>query len=945
MNTINKIKKYQEIDEIVQELINERDLFQSFIDSLHEKVFFKDRNHRFIKVNKAKAQEQNTTPEQMIGKTDADYFSPEIAEMTIKDDEYVLKTGNPIINKIESVNTKLGVRWISVSKFPFYDEHGQIIGTMGIACDITEQKQAQEKIEHMNRVLQASWEISRLIYRVHDAKTLIDQACQLLTKYRGYENVWIVLLDEQGELIHMTISGGGEHGQQLKENFQNNKINTCFKKASQSDKIVYFEPNQEDCSDCPLFGKLPDYHEFTKRIQFSNKIYGLFSASIPVTLVKDPLEQELFVRIAEDLGQALYKLETEKQKKEAQRQFKVLFESAHDAIFIMDEQKFIDCNPVTLKIFGCQKKEDIVGKSPWQFSPELQPDGTLSIEAARQKIEKALKGTPQTFYWVHCKKDGQLFDAEVTLNRVELNNQWYLQAIVRDVSERMNALRKIEASEKKFRSIFNNVTDAIIIHDLRMNIEEVNEFAEDLFAKQRSEIIKYSFDQLLGWDEIKRNKFRQSMNRAGHFFLEWQLKTDQEPEKFIEIKSKIIDYEGKQKILTIIRDITERKKLEEQFFQAQKMESIGKLAGGVAHDFNNILTVIRGYSDLLLPKFAEDAKITKKLEQIKLAAERGSKLTNQLLVFSRKHVFKNEIINLNQVLLELKEMFVRLLGEDIRLEMELDPNLKNIMADRTQLEQVVTNLAINARDAMPEGGVLKLTTSVKFVEPKDTEGLFSLIPGEYVQLKVSDTGCGMTEEVKKCIFEPFFTTKERGKGTGLGLSTVYGVVKQYNGDIFVDSKLDKGTTFTIYLPVYETDQIDSKVTKRQEKEILQKIEGTVLLVEDDSIVRKLISTLIKSHGLKIIEAENGLHGLELFKKYKEKINLVLTDVVMPEMNGRQLYEEIIKIKPDAKVIFMSGYTDSVLDKHGILEKGLRLLQKPFSNEQLILEIQSVLYGS
>ncbi len=387
-------------------------------------------------------------------------------------------------------------------------------------------------------------------------------------------------------------------------------------------------------------------------------------------------------------------------------------------------------------------------------------------------------------------------------------------------------------------------------------------------------------------------------------------------------------------------DITEHKKVEDQYRQAQKMEAIGQLAGGVAHDFNNLLTIINGYSDLLLYDLQNDGPGIKKLEQIKQAGKRAGSLTTQLLAFSRRQVIQPKVLNLNSIISDIEKMLHRLIGEDIQIDTKLHPQLGNIKADPGQLDQVLMNLAINARDAMPKGGTLIIETHNEYLDEDYAKYHLSVAPGNYVIISMSDTGIGMDEETKKRIFEPFYTTKGKGKGTGLGLSTVYGIVKQCGGNIWVYSEVGKGTTFKIYFPRVEEKQ--QPVSHARPAPVSYSGSETILIVEDDYGVREITRTFLSKYGYNVIESSDVDHAIELVDNYDDRIHLLITDVIMPQMNGRDLSEKIISLRPEIKVLFVSGYTDNAIVHHGILNEGVNFLPKPFSPVQLAQKVREVL---
>ena len=387
-------------------------------------------------------------------------------------------------------------------------------------------------------------------------------------------------------------------------------------------------------------------------------------------------------------------------------------------------------------------------------------------------------------------------------------------------------------------------------------------------------------------------------------------------------------------ILSSINDITERKQaeaekaqLEKQFYQAQKLESIGRLAGGVAHDLNNLLTPILGYSEMLLLNVDENDADEEPLREIVNASKRARDLVRQLLAFSRKQALQYKNFDINRLLRDFEKLLRRTIREDVAIHMNLAESLPFIKGDVGQLEQVVMNLVVNAQDAMPDGGQLTVETARVKLDESYSAKHKGVAPGPYVMLIISDTGSGMDSDTREHLFEPFFTTKEKGKGTGLGLATVYGIVKQHGGNIWVYSEPGLGTVFKIYLPV-STDSPNSheSTSKTPSKSNLNGSE-TILLVEDDHQVRKLALTVLKQQGYTVLAAENGKEGLAMLTRHNEPVHLLLTDVIMPEMNGKRLFERISHTYPDVRVLYMSGYTDNVIAHHGVIDPGVHFIQK------------------
>jgi len=391
--------------------------------------------------------------------------------------------------------------------------------------------------------------------------------------------------------------------------------------------------------------------------------------------------------------------------------------------------------------------------------------------------------------------------------------------------------------------------------------------------------------------------------------------------------------------VAVFDNITERRKLEEQLRQSQKMEAVGRLAGGIAHDFNNLLTVINGYSELLQNRIDEKSPLRGSVDEIRLAGDRAASLTRQLLAFSRRQVLQPKVLDLNGVISNLENMLRRLIGEDVALRTLLRPDLGTVMADPGQIEQVLLNLAVNARDAMPAGGRLVLETGNVVIDETFAKDHPAIVPGLHVLLAVSDTGTGIPREIREHIFEPFFSTKERGKGTGLGLSTVYGIVKQSNGYISVYSEVGKGTTFKIYLP-----RVEGEVQVLSSASPPASLQGdeTVLVVEDENSVRGIIERVLSGNGYRVLLAGEASEALRISGEHEGTIDLLVTDVVMPGMGGREVANRLGAARPGMKVLFMSGYTEDTISHHGVLEAGLAFIQKPFASDALLRKVREVL---
>ena len=400
--------------------------------------------------------------------------------------------------------------------------------------------------------------------------------------------------------------------------------------------------------------------------------------------------------------------------------------------------------------------------------------------------------------------------------------------------------------------------------------------------------------------------------------------------------------EVEERTAALRAEIAERKQLETQLYQAQKMEAIGRLAGGIAHDFNNHLGIIIGHSDLLADRLNSNDALQKRAVIIKETAVRAAALIRQLLAFSRRQVFEPSILDLNRIVSELEKMMRPLIGEDIELVTTLDPRLGNVRVDPTQIDQVLMNLAVNARDAMPQGGRLTIETANVELDEAYASKHATVLPGSYVMLAVSDNGIGMDKETQSHMFEPFFTTKEQGKGTGLGLATVYGIIKQSGGYIWIYSEPSQGTTFKIYLPRFEAGL--RAIEPEPPSSSVVKAEETVLVVEDEGALRELACEFLERSGYAVLGAGNGAAAMEISKRHQGPIHLLMTDAIMPGMSGRELALQMQGLRPDIRVLYVSGYTDDVVLRNGLLEPGTAFLQKPFTKDSLTQKVRAVLDG-
>ena len=610
------------------------------------------------------------------------------------------------------------------------------------------------------------------------------------------------------------------------------------------------------------------------------------------------------------------------------------------------------------------KREEILGRGIFEVFPDNPNDPLASgVRNLRTSLERVLQGkvsdtmAVQKYDIRKPESEGAEFEerywsavnSPVSGPDKEVR---YIIHCVQDVTEFVRLKQQgIEQrkltddlkAEERFHKAFNASPEPITIANLTDGrYLDVNESFLRTTGYRREEVIGRTSLELKFWERPEdRARLVAMLEEQGSVRdLEITFRTKSGEQRTALDSAEIIEVAGQECIIAFFKDITERKFLEQQLRQAQKMEAVGRLSGGIAHDFNNLLGVIIGYSELLGERVVEHASLRKNVEEIKKAGHRAADLTRQLLAFSRQQVLDPKVLDLNAIVAGLEKMLRPLIGEDIELSTALDPALGHVKADQGQIEQVIMNLVINGRDAMPEGGKLMIETGNVELDNDYARRHPPVLPGSYALLAVTDTGIGMDAKTQAHIFDPFFTTKEMGKGTGLGLATVYGVVKQSGGYIWVYSEPGKGTTFKTYLPLVEESPEPAGLGAARAKP--SRGSETILLVEDEESLRVMTRTLLVQSGYHVLDADSGAQALEIAHRHEETIHLLLTDVVLPGMRGRELAERMVLFRPDLRVLLMSGYTDHAIAAQGVLDVGTFFLQKPFTRDALTREVRKVL---
>jgi PAS domain S-box-containing protein len=838
------------------------------------------------------------------------------------------------------------VIWVESVSSVVTDEDGRSVGVRGVTLDITERKRAEQELKRSEERYRDLIENAHDIIYTHDLKgnyTSVNDAGPRISGYSREESLRMSLTDTVAP-EYLAIA----------------RVMTAEKRSNDSVTSYELEIIAKDGHRVPL--------EVNTRTIFENGV------AVGVQgIARDVTERRL-----SDLA-----------LRESEQRYRLLFERNPLPMWVFDTESlaFLAVNDAAIRHYGYSRDEFLAKTIDDLRSPEELPRGVKEKRGGLGS-EAVLAGSLR-----HLKKDGSIIDVEITSHGLEFAGRPAQLVLVNDVTERKRAaaVQQRRTALLGLRADINvalgnrdlsdqetlqHCTDAMVEHldatfariwilnaetnalELRAgsglyteldgphsrvpvgsgNIGLIaqerkayftNDVAHDNRISDREWATGRGIVSFAGFPLVVEERIIGVLGLySGHPLA------DDEIDALSVKASTISQYIERKRGEAALRNS------EEQLRQSQKMEAVGQLAGGIAHDFNNLLTAITGYSELALRKLQAGDPLRGNIEEIKRAGFRAAGLTRQLLAFSRKQVLQPEVLALNAIISELEKMLVRLIGEDIELRTSLAPDLGSIKADPSQLEQIIVNLVVNARDAMPNGGRLTIETRNVYIDEHYARDHVAVAPGTYVLLGVTDTGIGMDEETKNRIFEPFFTTKEVGKGTGLGLSTAYGIVKQSNGNIWVYSEPGHGTTFKVYFPqIGETAPEYKRLTT--EEASLQGTE-TILLIEDDDTLRKLAVEVLRLFGYRVLEAGNGGAALLICERHPEAIDLLLTDVIMPEMGGHEAATRLGKIRPEMKVLYMSGYTDSAIVHHGVLDEGANFIQKPFSPDDLGRKLREVL---
>jgi PAS domain S-box-containing protein len=912
----NELKqKLEALEKKNADLAAENRKYRRLVENLNDIVYILDRRGVISYISPNVERIAGYRPEELIGRSYADLIGPADSSELEENFRRVL-SGEELVTEHPYVTKNRGVVWALSRARPAYDEDGgEITGVQGTLVEITERKQAEEALESDRAFLSA----------------VLDNIAEA-----------IVICDAAGRLVRFNEAARKIHG--LPES-----------PVPPAKWAEHYDLYQADGKTPLPVEEIPLYRALQGERVVNQEIVIAPRGRKPHSLVcsGQALEDDAGGKIGAVV--AMHDI-TERRNAEA--------------LFLESEKRFqrmLDMVPDMISIHSPQM--DIL-YSNWS--------GFAAVPEERRVLPAKCYSTYRGFSDVcpDCRaisvlESGRPFQEEVGLpggtwvdlrvipildknNNVEMFMEW-----VRDITERKRVEQELRESEQFSRHVLHSLASGLYIYNLQ---------------KKRNDFITPQYTVLTGWtlDDINqmgenfqelfhpedrprvKNHMEKLMHAAEGEILELEYRFLTKDERWIWCISRDTAFERDEngrvnRFMGSFFDITKHKeaeetsaKLLEQFHQAQKMESIGRLAGGVAHDLNNLLSPVLGYGEMLLEDTGGNDPRRGSLEEIVGAGKRAQNLVRQLLAFSRKQSLQFQAVRINDLLKEFRKLLRRTLREDIKIQTRLARALPQVRGDIGQLEQVVMNLAVNAQDAMPQGGTLTIETAKVYLDEAYAREKREVTPGPYVMIGVSDTGCGMDAETFSHLFEPFFTTKEKGKGTGLGLATSYGIVKQHGGSIWAYSEPGRGTTIKIYLPI-PSDPVEPDPTPVQ-KQAARGARGaeTIILAEDDEQVRNLAEIVLKRHGYQVLAAGSGEALLSRLSSYEEPVHLLLTDVIMPDMNGKELLGRVCELHPDVRVLYMSGYTDNVIAHHGVIDAGIHFIEKPFTVQALAAKVREVL---
>jgi len=930
----------------------------AILDAIPDPVWIKDTGGRFLNVNAPGLQLLGLRHKDFVGKTVFHIFPQKTARRIHDEDLAVINTGNKLCVEEKQNDKNSTIEWLEIIEGPIYNEKGVIAGTLGIARDTSARNQAENSLTRLNGTLSTLTKCNEALVRAENEADLLNNICRIIVEEGKYRLSWVGYAENDTPKTVRTVAMAG-HEEGFLETADVVWANTERGRGPTGAAIREGSPCLiKDIRNDPRFtpwlgGALERGYLSALSIPLitGSEVFGALAVYASEISAFDEEEINLLVQLAGDLAFGIMSLRTT-----------VKHRHIEEAL-IKNENNLAEAQAIAhlgsweydlVKEQGYSSEEffRILGITPgdsvFVHDPVFNYIHPEDRDETRQKIAETLeKGKPYSAEYRIVRPDGAERVVLVQGKPLKDKNGKVTRFIgtVLDITDHKRAVEALRASKARFRALVETTSDWIWEIDENSVYIYSSPKIRDLLGYEPEEIIgKTPFD-FMQPEDAKRldEEFKDIKNSRKPFFgLENvnihkngnQVTIERSGVPIFDAAGKFYGYRG------IDRDVTERKKLEQKYLQAQKMEAVGQLAGGIAHDFNNILTAIIGFEQLL-SDMLENEKAKDYAKKVVALAEKASNLTQDLLAFSRKQTISPKPLDLNDTIQSIGKLIKRLIREDIEYRSMLHEGLLTVKAVAGQIEQVFMNLATNARDAMPDGGSLIVRTEVTNIDRDFVRAHGYGEPGKYALISVSDTGIGMDEETRKRVFEPFFTTKEVGKGTGLGLATAYGIVHQHNGYIEVYSEPGEGTTFRIYLPIIDTKIIEEEV---EEGHTLPPLgTETVLLAEDEPQVRESMKSLLERNGYRVIEAEDGNSALEKYIIHEADIDVLISDVIMPKRNGKEVYDIISRTRPEMKTIFISGYTADIVELKGIPDT-CTLMTKPFSPHLFLKTLRNTLDG-
>lgn len=930
---------------VVKQAIHEREeLFRGAFEHTHLATVLTDLDHHFVRVNPAFAEMFGYSENQMLQLSMPDITHPDDVAASIAA-RTPLISGEARFFQLEKryLHCDGRILWGLTNVSLVLDADGRPFRYVGQVQDITVRKQAEERLRERSALAALGAAIGLAFTRNANLGDMLQGCVESIVEHLGAAFARIWTLNEPDQILELKASAGiythtdGPHGRVPVGRYKIGLI-AEEKKPHLTNDVAHDprigDPAWADREGIVAFAGYP--------LLLEDRLVGVM-AMFAGTIIQEATFQTMGV-ISNQIALGIERKLQEEALRKSEERFQELTAHIHQVLWMIDarESKVLYVSHAYEEIWGRSRQSLI--DNPFSYMEGVHP---LDLQMMEREIaamfqtgfidvECRILRPDETVRWVWVRGYPVLEQGQIV----------HLVGIIEDITEKRQMAAERHALLSRLQLHLERMPLAYFRFDADFRIIDCNSSAERIFGYNREEFraMERPYEELVPGsfreqgDEIRRrirsgdmqaHSVNENVTKDGRQIIcQWS-------------NTPLLDDTGEfTGLICLAQDVTEQKSLQEQLIQVQKMEAVGQLAGGVAHDFNNLLTIINGYSDFILAEAPENSPLRDYAEAIGQAGIRAASLTRQLLAFSRKQLLEARELNLNTVAMDTARMLQRLIGEDIDLRTILEPRLGTVKADLGQIEQVIMNLVVNARDAMSRGGRLTIETANIELDETYTRVFPELRPGRYVMLAVADTGTGMDEATKARVFEPFFTTKEPGKGTGLGLATVFGIIKQSEGYVAVDSALGCGTTFKIYLPMFE-EPVGLDKTDHDSTQVLRGSE-TILLAEDEPSLRGLAAHILKSYGYTVLEAGDGQEAIRIADGFTGAIHLLITDVVMPITSGRELAEGIAIVRPNIKVLYVSGYTDDAVVRHGVLQSETAFLQKPFTSRSLASKVRDIL---